>query len=236
MQDLDAACAPSWRAAAARQTARSSISADATCCILRGAKGVAEAFRRASCGKAGAGRQGATCAWRGLPRVLRDRAHGDPEARGHPLPAGEARGRAGDHQREPCWAARSSSACCTRTRPPRRSSPAREAVPFYGKQNRLILGANERIEPTAHRGLHRHRRLRRAGQGPGHEARGDHRGDQGLGPARPRRRRLPHRQASGRPAATPRARTACATSSATPTRATPAPTWTARSWRPTRTR
>ena len=52
-------------------------------------------------------------------------------------------------------------------------------------------------------------------------------------PARPRRRRLPHRAASGASAAPTRARST--TSSATATRATPARSWTAPSSRATRT-
>ena len=40
-----------------------------------------------------------------------------------------------------------------------------DEVPFYQKQMRLMLGPNESIEPTRYRGLPRRGRLRRAGEG-----------------------------------------------------------------------
>ena len=78
-------------------------------------------------------------------------------------------------------------------------------------------------QPGRHRGVHRGRRLPGPLQGadrrqPG----GGHRADQGRQAARPRRRRLPHRPQVGVPAQGRGRRRS--TSSATPTRATPAPT------------
>ena len=88
--------------------------------------------------------------------------------------------------------------------------------------------------PHQHRGLHRRRRLRGAGQGaePDVARAGDRRGHP-LRAAGTRRRRLSHRASSGSCAA-PRPATS-STSSATPTRAIRAPTWTAASWRATPT-
>ena len=60
-------------------------------------------------------------------------------------------------------------------------------IPFYKHQQRIVFGNNGLDRPDQHRGLHRRRRLRGAGQGPPrHDARGHHRGDQEVGAARPR--------------------------------------------------
>ena len=89
--------------------------------------------------------------------------------------------------------------------------------------------------PGEHRGVHRPGRLRRHGQGAHRDdARADRPGSPQVRPARPRRRRLPHGpQVAVRRSARPGRRSTC---SATPTRATPGPSWTAASSRRTRTR
>ena len=105
-----------------------------------------------------------------------------------------------------------------------------EEIPFYRAPEARAAARQQPDRPDLHRRLHRHRRLRRPGDGAlERRARSGDRGGQALRPARPRRRRLPHRPEVGGVPATPAATTS--TSSATPTRATRAPTWTARSAR-----
>ena len=121
------------------------ISADATCCILRGAKGVAEAFRT-ELQKAGltdkvhlrlAGCLG-FCEIE--PMVIlkaRDILYQRVEPKDVPEIISESL--LGDRVVERLLY----------VDPATGQKQARiEAVPFYGKQNRLILGANERIEPV----------------------------------------------------------------------------------------
>ena len=117
---------------------------------------------------------------------------------------------------------------------------AREGSP-PGRKRRVLRPADEDRprelrphRPRADRVVHRRGRLRGAAEGPHRDDPGRRDpADHGLGPARARRRRLPHRpqvehgrQGQGH---------ARSTSSATPTRAIPAPSWTAASWRATPT-
>ena len=109
-------------------------------------------------------------------------------------------------------------------------------LPFTGKQVRIALRQLRARSTRTDRGLHRPRRLPRAGQGARQMVAG--RSD----PARSRNAGLRGRGGGGfsdrhqmgtLPQVTRRARN---TSSATPTRATPARSWTARFWRAIRTR
>ena len=107
-------------------------------------------------------------------------------------------------------------------------------IGFYKQQTRIALRDVGVIDPGEHRRVPRARRLRGRAHGAHREdARVDHRAGHRLGHPRPRRRRLPHgRQVEVRQ---PGARATRSTSSATPTRATPARSWTAPSSRATRT-
>jgi len=121
------------------------ISADATCCLLRGAKGVVEAFR-SELAKAGLAEKvhlrlaGCLGFCEIEPMVIlksRDLLYQRVEPKdvaeivSRSLVGGEIIERL--LYQDPATGQRKSS---------------REAVPFYGKQHRLILGANERIEPV----------------------------------------------------------------------------------------
>ena len=154
---------------------------------------------------------------------------GDDLPGGHPLLPGAGHRRAPTGGRDPAQGARGQAAQlpgAAGAQGPallQRHSVLRQADPHRPAQLR-------HDRPGEHRRVHRPRRLPGPGQGPHHhDARRRHPGDEGLRPPRPRRRRLPHRpQVGALPAI---ARAAPSTSSATPTRATPAPSWTARSWR-----
>ena len=121
------------------------ISADATCCILRGAKGVAEAFRT-ELQKAGladkmhlrlAGCLG-FCEIEPMV-ILKDQDILYQRVEPKDVPEIISETLLGNRvierllYQDPATGQRQAR---------------REAVPFYGKQNRLILGANERIEPV----------------------------------------------------------------------------------------
>jgi NADH-quinone oxidoreductase subunit F len=121
------------------------ISADATCCLLRGAKGVVEAFR-SELAKAGLEQKvrlrlaGCLGFCEIEPMVIlksRDILYQRVEAQdvaeivGQSLVGGQLIERL--VYQNPATGLKHSR---------------REEVPFYGKQNRLILGVNERIEPV----------------------------------------------------------------------------------------
>ncbi len=121
------------------------ISADATCCILRGAKGVAEAFRT-ELAKAGLSDKihlrlaGCLGFCEIEPMVIlksRDILYQRVEAKDVPEIISESllADRVIDRLLyvDPATGAKQARIA---------------AMPFYGKQNRLILGANERIEPV----------------------------------------------------------------------------------------
>ena len=135
----------------------------------------------------------------------------------------------------PAWSATaSSSASSTRTRQTGEALALEQDIPFYSLQERIVLAPQRQDRPVLDRRLPGPRRLHRPGQGAGRRRPGgrDRRG-RAERPARPRRRRLPHRQEV---ALLPRQpRRDATTSSATPTRATPAPSWTAPCSRATRT-
>ena len=76
-------------------------------------------------------------------------------------------------------------------------------VEFFNRQVKIVLRNSGLIDPLKHRGLHRPRRLRRPRQGDHRDDPREHRRRSArLGPARPRRRRVPDRpQVALRPAA-----------------------------------
>ena len=106
-------------------------------------------------------------------------------------------------------------------------------IPFFAKQTKLVLKRVGRIDPFdindalvhgAYKALNKV--LTEMTPEPGH------RGGQELQAEGPGRRRFPHRASSGNPAPVSPDGT---TSSATATRATPAPSWTPPSWKATPT-
>ncbi len=107
-------------------------------------------------------------------------------------------------------------------------------IPFYARQNRLLLGDNQKLSPTeigeyiAHGGYSALVKVL-----SGHGPRGGYRGGESLEVARPWRRRLPDGPQVGAMCGPPRETNG--TSSATPTKATRGRTWTAACWRATRT-
>ncbi len=105
---------------------------------------------------------------------------------------------------------------------------------FTRKQVRIALRNCGLIDPESIEDYIARDGYRGAGQGP-HRivTRRGHPRSQGIRPARPGRRRLSHRRQMG---ALPQGRRGTSnTSSATPTKATRARSWTVRSWRATRT-
>ena len=158
-----------------------------TCGMARGAGKVAEAFKERD-RQAQAHPQGPAPRDR-LPRLLPGRAAGGDRARRDLLHGGRSRRRGGDPRRDG-----------------REEADHREAG-LQGRARRAELLPRERrpvlqeAAPPAplpeqagrseeHRGLHRHRRLRRPGQGPQRDARAGHRGGREVRPARAGRRGL----------------------------------------------
>ena len=123
--------------------------------------------------------------------------------------------------------AASSSGSCSHAPGTDKTQAEMNDIPFFNRQVKIVLRNCGHHRPAQHRRVHRPRGLPGARQGAHRDdARGGHRRGARQRPARPRRRRLPHRHevAVRRSSRT----TTPSTSSATPTRATPAPSWTAR--------
>ncbi len=208
------------------------ISADATCCLLRGAKGVVEAFR-GELAKAGLADKvhlrlaGCLGFCEIEPMVIlksrdilyqRVAPEDVAEIVGKSLVGGELIERL--LYQDPATGQRMSS---------------REAVPFYGKQHRLILGANERIDPMriedylaigGYAALAK--ALSMAPEAVIEEIKASGLRGRGGGGFPTGSKWETCRNAESEDESS--------TSSATPTRATRAPTWTAPSWKATRTR
>ena len=154
-----------------------------------------------------------------LPGLLPDGAAGDRPAREPALHQGQASEDVAEIVAETLVAGRVGRAAALR-RP-----GDEEALPRHGRDSVLPAPAALRAarlrhdRPGEHRRVRAPRRLCGGAEGlPADDAGADLPGDHPLGPARPRRRRLPHRaQVGSGPRRSPRARN---TSSATPTRAT----------------
>ena len=106
-----------------------------------------------------------------------------------------------------------------------------------GKAEADRAGKLRRHRSRVHRPVHRARRVRRAEKGADrHDPGRGHRGGEALGPARTGRRGVLHGDEVDLRAGREVRSRGRSTSSATPTRATRARSWTARCWRETRTR
>ena len=188
-----------------------------------GALDVADALRAES--RRGSGRRARRARHR-LPRLLRDAARSSvsqPEGTSTSTSRSATSPRSLSDRCSATW----SSACSTPT--PSRSRPAarEQEIPFYRASSAWCWREQRPDRPHVHRRLHRARRLRGAGQALSRDdARGRSSTRSRSGPARPRRRRLPHGRKWEAVPQRPRRRSS--TSSATPTRATRAPSWTAR--------
>ena len=132
----------------------------------------------------GRGRPTSTCAVR-VPRRLRHRADGLGRRRVR-RPARPRRRARSSRTCAPGGAAARASSCATAS--DRRPGGA----PRHAMSASILFDGHRRARAEHARGLRAPRRLRGAAQGADDGARGRARRDRRLGPARPRRRRLPH--------------------------------------------